>query len=78
MIVIVRDLERAMRDYKEVLGFTAVRGGNFPGGLQSRALRFASNYIELMSVDPSQAPPDDELVRLLNEREGGYPLCQRT
>lgn len=72
VIVIVRDLEKATRDFKEVLGFTEARGGDFPGGLQSRAMRFASNYIELMSVDPSQAPPDNELVRLLKEREGGY------
>ena len=74
VIVIVRDLEEAARVYTEVLGFTVIRGGDFPGGLQSRAVRFASNYVELMSVDPSQAPPDDELVRLLNEREGGYAL----
>ena len=75
VIVIVRDLEEAARAYTEVLGFTVVPGGNFPGGLQSRAVRFASNYVELMSVDPSQAPPDDELVRLLKEREGGYALA---
>jgi catechol 2,3-dioxygenase-like lactoylglutathione lyase family enzyme len=75
VIVVVRDLEEAARVYTEVLGFTVVRGGNFPGGLQSRAVRFASNYVELMSIDPSQAPPDDELVRLLNEREGGYALA---
>jgi catechol 2,3-dioxygenase-like lactoylglutathione lyase family enzyme len=74
VIVIVRDLEEAARVYTEVLGFTVVRGGSFPGGLQSRTARFASNYVELMSIDPSQAPPDDELVRLLNEREGGYAL----
>jgi catechol 2,3-dioxygenase-like lactoylglutathione lyase family enzyme len=75
VIVIVRDLEKATRDFKEVLGFTEGRGGNFPGGIQSRAVRFASNYLELMSVDPSQASPDNELIRLLKEREGGYAFA---
>lgn len=74
VIVIVRDLEEAARVYTEVLGFTVVRVGSLPGGLQNRAVRFVSNYVELMSVDPSQAPPDDDFVRLLNEREGGYAL----
>lgn len=74
VIVVVRDLEKATRDYKEVLGFTDSRGGEFPGGLRTRAFKFESTYIELMSVDPSQAPPEDELVRLLKEREGGYAL----
>jgi catechol 2,3-dioxygenase-like lactoylglutathione lyase family enzyme len=72
VIVIVRDLGEAARTYTEVLGFTVARGGSFPGGLRNRAAKFASTYIEFMSVDPSQAPPDDELVRLLKEREGGY------
>lgn len=74
VMVIVRDLEEAARVYTEVLGFTVIRGGSFPGGLRNRAARFASTYLELMSVDPSQTPPDDELVRLLKEREGGYVL----
>jgi methylmalonyl-CoA/ethylmalonyl-CoA epimerase len=75
VIVIVRDLDQATHDYKEVLGFADLRGGKFPGGVQSRALKFGSNYVELMSVDTSQAPPDDELVRLLKEREGGYAFA---
>lgn len=72
VIVIVRDLDGAARTYTELLGFTVSPGGDFPGGLHTRTLRFGSNYVELMSVDSSQARPDDELLHLLKEREGGY------
>ncbi len=74
VIVIIRDLEAAARTYTDVLGFTVRQGGSFPGGLRNRAVLFSSTYLEFLSMDPSQAPPDDEIVRLLKEREGGYGL----
>ncbi len=74
VIVIIRDLEATARTYTDVLGFTVRQGGSFPGGLRNRAVLFSSTYLEFLSMDPSQAPPDDEIVRLLKEREGGYGL----
>jgi catechol 2,3-dioxygenase-like lactoylglutathione lyase family enzyme len=75
VIVIVRDLDAAARTFADVLGFTVIRGGSFPSGLRNGAVMFESNYIELMSVDPSKVSADHELVRLLQKREGGYAFA---
>jgi catechol 2,3-dioxygenase-like lactoylglutathione lyase family enzyme len=73
VVVVVRDLEDAMRIYRDVLGFTVVRGGSFPGGVRNGAVRFGANYLELITVDPSQTAENkdaSDLAGFLEKREG--------
>lgn len=74
-VIAVRDLDAAMRSYTEVLGFAVVGGGTLPGGLRNSSVPFGASYLELMSVDPSPAAPDDVLVRFLKDREGVHAFA---
>jgi catechol 2,3-dioxygenase-like lactoylglutathione lyase family enzyme len=75
VIIVVRDLEKAAGVYSEDLGFAVIRGGSFPGGVRNSAVVFGANYLELLTVDASQPGADEELVRVLKEREGGYAFA---
>jgi hypothetical protein len=56
-----------------VLGFTVVPGGSFPGGVRNSAVVFGANYLELITVDPSQTAGNkdaSDLAGFLEKREG--------
>ena len=75
--IAVRDLEGAVRAYRDVLGFTVIPGGSFPGGIRNSAVRFGSNYLELITVDPSQSARNkdaSDLASFLEKSEGAYFL----
>jgi catechol 2,3-dioxygenase-like lactoylglutathione lyase family enzyme len=75
VIVIVRDLEEASRTYSETLGFALGTSGRLPGGIRNQLVAFGPTYLELMSIDAAQADQQNEIVRLLKEREGGYAFA---
>ena len=75
--IAVRDLEGAARAYRDVLGFTVIPGGSFLGGIRNSAVRFGSNYLELITVDPSQSARNkdtSDLASFLEKSEGAYFL----
>lgn len=73
VVIVVRDLDDAARMYQDVLGFSMIPGGTFPGGIRNTGVRFGTNYLELITVDPSQAAANKEasdLAAFPEKREG--------
>ena len=54
IIVAVKDLSKAIKTYREGLGFTVIPGGDHPTGTHNALVHFGLSYIELLAVqDPS-------------------------
>ena len=76
--IVVRDLDDTVRVYRDVLGFTVPPGsGSFPGGVRNSAVIFGTNYLELITVNLSQAGGNtvsSDLAGFLKRREGASLL----
>lgn len=76
-VIAVRDLDQALRIYRDTLGLDARPGGRHPGrGTRNGIVRFGLDYLELITVDdPDEARASGaggaELVGFLEQREGG-------
>lgn len=76
-VIAVRDLDQALRIYRDTLGLDARPGGRHPGrGTRNGIVRFGLDYVELITVDdPDEARASGaggaELVGFLEQREGG-------
>lgn len=76
IVIAVRDLERAIDDYKQ-LGFTVVPGGRHPVGTYNGLIAFADgSYIELISFYRDN--PEHRWWAALQQHEGLVDFCLRT
>lgn len=76
IVIAVRDLERAIEDYKH-LGFTVVPGGRHPVGTYNGLIAFADgSYIELISFYRDN--PEHRWWAFLQKREGLVDFCFQT
>src|SRR5581483_5200837 len=76
IVIAVRDLERAIDDYKN-LGFAVVPGGRHPVGTYNGLIAFADgSYIELISFYPDN--PEHRWWAALQKHEGFVDFCFRT
>ncbi|HKA32190.1 MAG TPA: VOC family protein, partial [Candidatus Binatia bacterium] len=76
IVIAVRDLERAIDDYKN-LGFTVVPGGRHPVGTYNGLVAFADgSYIELISF--YRENPAHRWWAFLQKHEGLVDFCFRT
>lgn len=76
IVIAVRDLEAAARDYKD-LGFTVVPGGRHPVGTHNVLISFADgSYIEIIAF--YQANPDHRWWKPLQRGEGLVDFCMQT
>jgi catechol 2,3-dioxygenase-like lactoylglutathione lyase family enzyme len=76
IVIAVRDLDRAIEDYKH-LGFTVVPGGRHPVGTYNGLIAFADgSYIELISFYRDN--PEHRWWAFLQKREGLVDFCFRT
>lgn len=77
-VLAVRDLDRALTHYRDVLGLDARPGGRHAGrGTHNGIVRFGLDYLELLSVyDRAEAdasgPNGAELAAYLDRRQGGF------
>lgn len=70
IVIIVRDLARAMDDYGR-LGFTVESGGEHPGGTHNALVAFADGaYLELIAFKEAATPPDHPWYSALEQGEG--------
>lgn len=76
-VIAVRDLEQALRVYRDTLGLDARPGGRHPGrGTRNGIVRFGLDYLELITVeDAAEARASGaggaELAAYLEQRVGG-------
>jgi catechol 2,3-dioxygenase-like lactoylglutathione lyase family enzyme len=76
LVIVVRDLEQAARDY-EALGFTVVPGGRHPVGTHNALIALADgSYIELIAF--YRESPDHRWWDALWKGEGLVDFCMRT
>src|ERR1051325_5422301 len=76
IVIAVRELDRAIEDYKH-LGFTVVPGGRHPVGTYNGLIAFADgSYIELISFYRDN--PEHRWWAFLQKREGLVDFCFRT
>ena len=76
IVIVVRDLEAAMRSYEQ-LGFTVVRGGRHPVGTHNALISFADgSYIEIIAFYRDN--PDHRWWKPLQKGEGLVDFCMQT
>jgi catechol 2,3-dioxygenase-like lactoylglutathione lyase family enzyme len=76
IVIAVRDLETAARNYEE-LGFTVVSGGRHPVGTHNVLISFADgSYIEIIAF--YQANPNHRWWKPLQRGEGLVDFCMQT
>jgi catechol 2,3-dioxygenase-like lactoylglutathione lyase family enzyme len=77
LVIAVRDLENAVAEFRDVLGFDAQMGGRHEAfGTRNAIVRFGLDYLELISVEDERLALQSSrgaLVRFLAEHEIG--LC---
>jgi catechol 2,3-dioxygenase-like lactoylglutathione lyase family enzyme len=76
VVVMVPDLEAAIRDYTQ-LGFTVVRGGSHPAGTHNALIAFADGaYVELIAFERKN--PQHRWWAVAQKGGGLIDFCMRT
>lgn len=76
IVIVVRNLEQAARDYCQ-LGFTVIPGGRHPVGSHNALISFADgSYIEIISF--YRDSPDHRWWQSLQKEEGLVDFCMQT
>jgi len=76
VVIMVPDLEAAIRDYTE-LGFTVVRGGSHPAGTHNALIAFADGaYVELIAFERKN--PQHRWWDVAQKGGGLIDFCMRT
>ena len=76
IVVVVRDLEKAAKDYEQ-LGFTVVPGGKHPVGSHNALISFADgSYIEIIAF--YREAPDHRWWKPLQDGERLVDFCMQT
>lgn len=62
--IVVRDIEAALRFYRDTLGFTAAGDSPMPGGAHMHRLMCGTSMIKLIAIDPvpEASPPKGGIV----------------